>query len=527
MEKISVDVQLGGGGGAFSSSFSSAFSRRGWVSTIRDVRNSVPITCSYGINGTDPSDCVADPGVMSFAYDNSQHNSTQTIGWYSPLNAVKRGKFDFNIPVRLTVSYAGIANIPIFVGKLANIQVTPGLKEERIVRCTVFDLMDDYMDVPAPALDNMFNANGADVVTAILNALPFGLQPTSREIDPGLNVFPIALDNVREEETSVRELLIMTCKSDLSRFYIIAGKAVLRNRHYAALNPGVQFVVDGHVMRRGGLEVPGTREDLISKVQVTVHSTRTDQTTDTVLFDRQTATTRIAPRETNTSIFGAYRDPNNPGDRISGTDMQPIEPFVDYTMNTSADGTGVDVTANFTATASYASGGGVRYTITNNGDVAGFVTRIQSRGRGIYRFPVVIEKEVTAEYGPRILQYDMPFLSNTNTGDDVATHLQATRANPLARVRSLTFLANQSQLVMNTALAIQPGSSRVSVTEPVVGLEAEQFLFHRKSFRAERVQGNALLWCTLSSLEPTTTQRFWITDIEGSSNLGVTTWLGF
>lgn len=529
MEVITPDLQLGAGGGAFGTGWSTGFGGGGWVSVLTDVRTIEPPAWRYGISGSDPSDRIADAGVMTFALNNGEWNSAHTLGWYSPLNAVKRGGFDFNIPVRMLITYAGQTWYK-FLGKLSNLHVTPGAKEDRMVHCTAVDLMDDYANLPAPALDAQFGQRGDELVTTILDAVPTDLQPAARDIDVGLEVHPLAFDTLREEEMSVREALNQVCLSDLGRLYIVGssvppgGQLVYRNRHYAALNPSVQFAFNANIAR-GGLDVPGSRDDLVSKVQVFVHSTRTDPSPTTVLYDLQTTTTLIAPGETNSFLFGPYRDPNNPGDRIGARDQQPIVAYTDYMMNSSTDGTGVDLTPNFTATASF-TGAGVRFTITNTGNFSGYVTKLQARGRGIYRFTVVIEKTVTAEYGLRVMQVDMPFQSNVNVGDDVATHLASTLSKPLARVRSVTFLANLSPAAMTAALSLEPGSARVSVTEEVTGLVAEEFTVLSVAYQLVPAARTPLLWCTWT-LEPVSTQRFWILGLAGASELGTSTWVGF
>jgi hypothetical protein len=499
----------------------------GWVN-VTDMRTSTEPQWSYGIEGNDPSDRIADGGVLTFSLNNSEYNSAKRLGWYSPLNTAKRGGFDFNTPTRLVIAY-NRALYYKFVGKLANVDVSPGIKEERTVHCTVLDMMDDWARVPAPGLPAQFDQRGDELVTTVLDALPTELQPISRDIDTGLEVHPLAFDTLHEETMTIREALNQVCLSDLGYLLIVGskdggGKLVYRNRHYPALHPDVQFALTGqNILRPDGLDVPGTREDLVSKVQVFVHSTRTDATNDVVLYDLQTTTTLVGPGDTNDTLFGPYRDPNNPGDRVGGMDMRPIVAVTDYQMNSASDGSGLDLTGAFTATASY-TGAGVRFTITNNGSAPGYVTKLQARGRGIYRFTAVIDKNVTAEFGQRVLQYDMPFQNSVNVGNDVAAHLA--RQVRSRGVRSVTFLANVSPEAMQAALELEPGSARISITETVTGLDAVEFTVVRVSYRLQQAQKEPLLWCTWDVL-PLDAQRFWMMGVPGSSEIGVTTVLGF
>jgi hypothetical protein len=495
----------------------------GWRDVTRDVRTSVQPSWRYGIEGSDPSDRIADAGVLTFALNNGDWNTGAKMGWYSPLNTLKRGGFDYNIPVRVVVANAGTLYYK-FEGKLSNVHVTPGTHEDRLVQCTAVDLMDDYANVPAPALPAQFNKRGDELVNTILDAIDPSLQPPARAIDTGLDVHPLAFDNVRENEMTVREMLNEVCLSDLGRLFFMGStsgwRVVYRNRHYTALNTTVDVSVQDEIAR-GGLDVPGSRDDIISDVQVTVHSTRTDTVATTVLYSLETTTTLIDPGETKTP-FGPYRDPDT-GEQIGGMDQQPLAPHTDYEMNSASDGSGTDLTATFTATAG-SDGGGVKFTVTNNGSVSGYVTKLQQRGRGIHRFPVVIPKKVNNGFG-RLLQLDMPFQSSVNVGDDIATYLAELLSRPLARVNSITFLANQSPAMMTAALACEPGS-RIAVTEQVTGLNVEQFTILSVSYRMQPAAEESLLWCTWF-LEPASTQRFWVMGVPGSSEIGVTTIVGF
>lgn len=541
MELLDLDVQFGMGGGAFASEgFDVGFGGSEWAS-IADVRATDPLVLEYGINGSEQTDRIADTGALTFSLDNSEANSNQTAGWYSPLSAIKRGGFNFDIPVRLVLTSANVnAGAPYykFYGRLGNIVVVPGVREERVVHCTALDIFDDYARMPAPALAAQFNKRGDELVQSIIDALPADRQPQQTDIDQGLDTHPVAFDDLREEEMSAREALNSVCMSDYAKLYMVGsttepgGLLAYRNRHFASINPTVLFSFDNDMTRRGGLVMPGSRDDLVSKLQVFVHPTRVDAFTapqlaaglGTVLYSLETQSTLIQAGETNDTLFGPYRDPSNPGDRIGGKDMQQPVVTTDYTMNTAQDGTGSNVSASFTVTASY-TGAGVRFTIVNNGSVAGYVTKLQSRGNGIYRVTAVIEKEIDAQYGTRLMQFDMPFMSDLNVGNDIATYLSQLLSQPLARAESVTFLANTSAGMMDAAINREPGD-RISVTEDITGLDAQEFTINGVRLDFQTSGSGPLMWCTWF-LEPISSQRFWILGQAGSSEFGLTTTFGF
>jgi hypothetical protein len=527
MEPVKVDIQFGLGGGAFATSgFSSGFGGTSWAS-IRDIRAAVPPVLEYGIRGSDPNVWVAESGVFTFALNNGAWNAAKTLGWYSPLNAVKRGGFDFAIPVRVVLTHEGIDRYK-FYGRLGNISVVPGVYEERLVYCTAKDILDDYATTPAPGVDAQFDKRGDELLELLLNALPTEQQPALRAIDSGLEVHQIAFDTIHEESMTMIEALDQVCRTDRRRLYMIGtttqpgGLLASRNRHYAALNTPVAIALDDTSIVRGGLVMPGSREDLVSKVQVTVHTIKRDTGGGTVLYELQAAQTRIQPGETNTSIIGAYRDPNSAttAERVGGTDMvQPVAGF-DYTMNSDPNG-GIDLTSNFTVIAHYKAAN-VHFDITNHGTLPGYVTKLQCRGNGIYRYPTTIEKTVDTKYGTRVLQIDMPFQTNVNVGQSVAQYLANVLSQPLARVTTVTFLANRSKALMRAALDLEPGD-RIAVTERVSGLAGQEFIINGVRIEFQPTSGPVLLWCTWY-LEPADATRYWFL---GQAKLGVDTVLGF
>jgi hypothetical protein len=532
MEALVVALELGAGGGAFASpKFATGkFGGGGWVNVLEDVRMSEPIVIEYGIFDSDPDKLVADPGSATFAFNNGEWNSTQTLGFYSPLNAIKRGGYDFNIPIRITLSSGGQSSTK-HRGRLADINVTPGAKEDRMTRCTSLDVMDDYSRLPVPALETQFDKRGDELIQMVLNSLPTELQPALRTIETGLETYQIAMDRAREESMTIRELIYEIAASEQATAMIIGtsnpegGLFAFRNRQYAAFNTFVFHTFEDDIAR-GGLVMPSSRDDIVSKVQVIAYDTRVD-VTPVVLYKLNKTSTFIGPGQSIDYLFGGYRDPQNPSTRIGGTEMIDPVPTIDYLMNTSEDGTGADLTLDLTVVADYDGAGGVRYPeIRNNGSVGGYLTHLQARGFGIYREPVTVERNVPdVAYGHRLLQIVMPYQNDTNVASDVASYMTHSLSRVFARVTSITFLANHNAELMSKMLVLEPGH-RIAITEEVTGIDAEEFTIN--GVRIE-IQGSArgpLAWCTYY-VRPADTQQYWFAGIVGASEAGLTTVPGY
>src|SRR4030065_1368367 len=81
-----------------------------WTDVTADARASVEIAVQYGISGTGPADRVAQTGTLSFALDNSEHNSGGLIGYYAPGHANCRNGFEGGCPGRPRIGGPGRAH---------------------------------------------------------------------------------------------------------------------------------------------------------------------------------------------------------------------------------------------------------------------------------------------------------------------------------------------------------------------------------------------------------------------------------
>lgn len=493
-----------------------------WTTVTTDVRTMIPVTCAYGIQGTTPQDRIGSSGTLDYGLDNSASNSATTLGYYSLLHASKRANFDLNVPVRWQLSYLSDSSYK-FRGTLFSAVPTPGVKGERLTVCQATDWMDDALDIDVPDLAAQFGQSSSQLVTTVLDAMT--TQPVARSIETGLETYNIALDGgASGSRPKVREILNDICLSEFGYAYLkgdatTGGVFQFENRHHRAANPTVQITLSDADITIGGLAVPGARDQVYRKVRVYWYPTRTDAAATTILFSLQTTSTLIQPGEINSTIFGPYRDPTST-DLIGGTAQETPAATTDYTFNANEDGSGADLTANFTVSASY-TGLGVRYTITNNGATAGYITKLQARGKGIYRFEALAEVTVAGSYGDQVYEYWMPYQNDGNVAADVAAHLASILAMPFAHAPFARFNANKSATLMAAAILREPGD-RIAVTETVTGLNHE---FTINSVRLELQAGN-ILDCEWG-LEPADSQRYWLVGIEGSSNVGVSTFLGF
>lgn len=486
-----------------------------------DVRSSEPIVCSYGIEGNSPLDRIASSGVLEYLLDNSERNSEGRIGLYSLTHPFKKPGFDFNVPTRWTLTNGWHTSYK-FRGKLGEIFPTPGKHEARDVRVQALDWMDDAAELDMPLLDAQFDKYGHELVEMILDALDADDQPVARDIQSSLETYAIALDgDTLGERPKVREVLNAIAMSGVDYGYVRGdttqgGTFQWENRQHRTQAATIHIVLED--IHPGTMIVPGSKKDVYSSVKIASRPAEIDASPTTILYDLQSTSTFIAAGETNTALFGPYRDPAS-RDVIGGTDLQAPVANTTYIMNAAQDGSGANLTANFTVTPNF-TGAGVGWTITNTGATGGYITRLRAIGKGIRRALTYVESPIVGStYGARTFIFDMPYQSNLNVAKDTADYLALVLANPLVNVRSVTFLANLTAELSEHAILREPGD-RIALVEDVTGINAE---FSINNVRLEYVD-KYQTWCTwglapiLSSLDP------WEL---GVSELGVSTVLGF
>lgn len=508
-----------------------------WESLRADISPVDPIAFEYAFRGGDSfNDPIAPAGELQFSLANGVWNSGLAVGYYSPRHPNCRPGFTYGVPIRLSMGYAGMTPSKWykFYGKLGNVVVVPGVHEERLVRCQVLDIMDDFSRTPAPALETKFDREGALLVQDIIEALPEDLQPNTLILETSqIGNFPVAFDTLREDSKSVREAIGDVVRSYMGRVFPVGvgpdnepgGALSVHNRQYAAVNPTLFAEFGGNDILVGSMTVPGSRDDVVRSIEVVTHPTKTDDA-PVALYSLENASLLVQNGETFTGLTGSYRHPNNPSGlaSVGGTSMVTPVAYTDYTMNSAADGSGLDLTADFVVVADFFATA-VHFSFTNNSGNPGYVTFLQTRGLGIYRFTSSFKYLIDETNGGQDIQIDMPIQSDANVGRDVALYLGNRLSKQLPRVTSLTFVANADTNKMFAAICGEPGM-RISVTEGVTGLDHAEFTV--SGIRMELVQADRTLLANCTwFLEPADTQKYWQFDVAGSSEFDVSTVLGF
>lgn len=105
----------------------------------------------------------------------------------------------------------------------------------------------------------------------------------------------------------------------------------------------------------------------------------------------------------------------------------------DYTANTLANGTGTNLTANFTVTSFTTYGTSAKIVLTNTGATAGYVTLLKVRGDAVAApNATVLERDVSSgsAYGQKLLNLDLPWQQSIAGAADFAYWLASLFDDP-------------------------------------------------------------------------------------------------
>jgi hypothetical protein len=491
----------------------------GWTNITPDTTND-NYRLSYGIKSNRPEVRVGESGTLSFGMRNDANNSGAQLGYYSPFHALKRPGWGFGIRVRLKQVYG--ADTRYWLGRLDQIVPDPGQFENRRVACVAVDFMNEAARANAPTAIQI-SKRSDEVFSAVLSNM--AAQPENVSVDLGRDTYVYALDNVSQEtavmsiwaDLAKSELGIIVCKRDATDGQTLK----FESRSARALVTTVVATLDNTMH---GLDFPGGRADILNVFRVKAYPRIITASIVIATIDAPFEQA-IHPGETKT-LFLDYTDPAQRDTKIGATNQIPPAATTDYTMNTAADGSGTNVTASFSVTATFFSSS-VMLVVVNNGLSPGHIRTLKARGDGIFALnPVTAEESDAASkaaYGANVASIEMLYQSNPLVASDAALYLKEVFKDPLANARAVRFLANQSEALLTAAITGEI-SSRVRVVESVSGLTAAtEYFINGIEFDISEMETLETTWW----LAPASTTVYWQLGIVGASELGVSTRLSY
>jgi hypothetical protein len=430
------------------------------------------------------------------------------VGYYSPGNVNCRPGFKPGLKVRIRFYLDGNI-IQKWTGKIPKdgIIVTPGNYANKTVSVTVKDWIYTASVHPIKGISFAQNKTQMEGVSLVLANMPTGLQP------PGVvdyctpeSTFSTLFDINSTTTTALSEFGKLI-QSEVGFIYLtrsglrVEGR-LTRNEEKNALDvyPKARtelnyLAVDSgnYLVNEDGckLLISATTEAIFSNIQDSAsmsygegyynsakfraYPRRIDATATTVLFSLQSPML-IEAGET-VVISGGYSDPTGVATQVSGIDMVTPVATTHYQMFVNKDGTGTDLTANLTVTATFGTGD-FQYSIVNSG-AEGYITKCTAVGKGVYTdIPVESYEEDAVDieaYEPSPLVCDMKYQDDP---------LVASRWAKISLFQAKTFRtsideyhikASIDSVYLYAFLYIEPGM-RVRIKEDVTGIYSDFFV---------------------------------------------------
>lgn len=459
------------------------------------------INANWGIRGNSEVERMADTGVLSFSLNNA-------TGKYSPNLAGALAGWKKGIPIKLVLTFENQDYVR-FRGKVESVNIDAGTSKQRQVSVTVTDWLDYAAEYPLvqPSVDTDKRADEA--INTIVTAMP--IQPQATSYDTGDNVFPVVFNTVTDKTRAYSEIsklvlsemgycylkkdktygetLVFESETHRSGLHDLAMVPVHSEEADSLLTEGGDVILleSGDFLQMDQQEtvlMEDTMTDLdveyggnlINTMQFTAYPKKVDAAATTVLF-KLNQPILLASGETQT-LTARYTDPSGGGRKVNGMDMVTPAATTDYLFNTLQNGTGSNITANLTVTASYGAEG-VTYTLTNGYSAQGYITKLQARGKGIYNYNSIsytAENDASCnEHGVISKNINQPYQVTLAQGTLKAESIVMREKQPRTILDTVYFTANNSNKLMNAFLNIDVGDL-VEIKESQTGIDGQYWV---------------------------------------------------
>ena len=496
----------------------------GWTEITTDVLQSVPIKVKYGITSGRYDDRCADVGYMNLALDNSASNSIGTAGSYSAMIPGMLSK--------LTITYAGTAYVK-FYGWIDTdgVQVDTGTTGKRRVYLTIKDWLGFPASTELGQIPYADDQRIGDIVGAIDAAMP--TQSGAQDFDGGMSVFEASYDGEANGVKGLTELN-RVANSEWGYVYLFyrqdTGLSRLKaesrhSRNEIMRNNAPVITLDNNMLAGQAPIVPNYNS---VKVKVTPRRADGDYVT---LYSLQSP--QFLRAGGTVAVVGRYTDPQNTDVYVTAKYMDAMAASTDYLFNTIRDGQGTDLTTDLTVTEQYGANSAYLH-LVNAGTIDGYVTKLQCRGKGIYRDRpieyvaayVYAEDERPPPDGTGLyattdsVYIDMRYQDNLEEGATIADYI-FNKINPevgQVKFTSVTFYPNKSDALMTAFLTADVGS-HIRITEDITGESGDDYFINGVAYE---ISANNLIKCTWYVQWDTENTAYWILGVAGRSELGST-----
>jgi hypothetical protein len=364
----------------------------------------MPHRLFWGSPDNHPLSRLADVGSLSFWLNNS-------AGLYTPGGPTGLSGWKKGIPIKWVVTYEGVDHPYLYY--LEDIQIKPNNQQKKI-QVTCVDWFEHALKHPIVNPGIATDVTADTVFTTMTDEV--AIQPAARDFDTGIETFATAFDTVTSKTKAYTEYA-KAILSELGWGYLRKDKTygetlVFENadaRHgwrdaedlpLGASSSGFLLKEDGfYLLQESGFKIilgevgPVTfdgsiwenfearyGEHVINRMTVYANPRRLDASAQ-ILFQLDEPIAIGSGR--TVEIKGTYANPDG-GLPVNAQDM--ITPVIttDYLVNTISDGSGSNISADLVLVSTTYGTEGFTHRVRNDNAAAGYVTKYNTRGTGIY-----------------------------------------------------------------------------------------------------------------------------------------------
>ena len=409
-----------------------------------------------------------------------------TDGRYDPLNTGS-AIYPNCAPGKLvTITLTDGSTYNMFAGYIYDIQPIGSAQSQR-VKITVRDgwqwLKDRKVRYAATA--------NVKTNTAVTNILSEADYPFTSSLDTGQHTIPYWWADNKDAMSALHEV----SDAEFGILYInAAGALVFKNRsyRYKALTTGSTWTETD----LNELSFAQPWDVVRNVVQIKAYPSEVipNGATDNQYLWRSARVFKLRPGKTITlNVEYTFR-----GERVSAINViQPVA-TTDYLLFANADGTGDNLTANFSVTLTD-NGQDAKLVITNSGTRAGYFARLQVRGDVLNKADaLVVEKDTSGGTTPRTFVLDSRWTQDVELAqvyaDYLASYLDDVRGAPVLRSNRST--AKQCE-DLYTEITLTISSKGINAKYRIAGVE------HKWSAQSPNVLDSRLF------LEPKDNTSYW------------------
>lgn len=218
-----------------------------------------------------------------------------------------------------------------------------------------------------------------------------------------------------------------------------------------------------------------------------------------------------------------YRDTDvNTEARIAGYDFYTTQSGVDYIANAQADGLGASLTA-FLAVTVNAKAQAAEFRLTNTGTSTLYVITLQIRGTPLYSYTQQTVRYVDADSiqrnGVHKDTISLRIVDSEELAQDYARLTCNRFKDPISRLHSVTFVANDSATLMGYARDIRVGDA-IQINDTVETKKNEIYTVVGIQHTYGQESG---IHRTTWTIKPLARERYWLLGVTGFSELDSTT----